>query len=118
MIIVEKMSWKVPLVTSVFVAKSGVSWGHEDLKSPAGLARSTAATRLGAETTGLETNGDRRRLGSHVGSGQPGADPGPRGRGRGRAAGASRLGPPAEAHPRTACSAARPAREWSRGRVL
>src|SRR5258708_19236285 len=38
------------LLTSVFVAKSGGSWGHEDLKSPAGLARSTTATHLRAET--------------------------------------------------------------------
>src|SRR5258708_22160099 len=98
MIIVEKMSWKVPLLTSVFVAKSGVSWGHEDLKSPAGLARSTAATRLGAETTGLETNGDRRRLGSHLGSSQPVAGARSRGLGRGSAAGPFRLGPPAQGH--------------------
>src|SRR5258708_37688731 len=51
------------LLSSVFVAKSGVSWGHDVLISRAGLARSTAASRLGAETKGLVTHGDRCRCG-------------------------------------------------------
>src|SRR5712664_2373716 len=96
-------------------AKTRVCWGHEDLTSPAGLARRTAATRLGAETTGLETNRARRRLGSHIGSSEPVADAGTCRRGRGRTAGASGLGPPAEAYRRAACPAAGFAGPWSRG---
>src|SRR5258707_7487086 len=62
------------LLTSVFVAKRRVDWGHEDRTDPAGLAWKTAATRLGAETSGLETNTDRRPLVRHVGSREPMAD--------------------------------------------
>ncbi|MGZ3682191.1 MAG: hypothetical protein ACXVDI_26825, partial [Ktedonobacterales bacterium] len=38
-----------------------IRWRHEHERARARLARGTAATRLGAETTGLEAAGHRRR---------------------------------------------------------
>jgi hypothetical protein len=65
------------LLMSVYVAKSRVCCGHEGLTSPAGMARRTAVTCLGTQTSGLETSRDRCRLRRHIGSGQPVADAGP-----------------------------------------
>src|SRR5215831_2396754 len=89
--------------------------GHEEHKSPAGLARRTAATRLGAERTGLETNRDRGRPGGHVWGGEPMVEAGACRRRRGRAAGASRAWPRPKAHARATRPAARPAGPWSGG---
>ncbi len=66
-------------------------WRHEHQNGPARLARRTAATRLGAEATGLETAGHRRRAGGDAGRRQPVAQTGTRA-GRGGAAAPSGAG--------------------------
>jgi hypothetical protein len=96
------------LLTSVLLLK-WVSWA-EDLKSPADWRE--GRRRRAWE---LKQAGRKQRVAArnHIGSSQPVLT-------RARADGSRGLrahpaSGPAEAHPRTACAAARPARPWSRG---
>lgn len=76
-----------------------VRWRHEDEDNPTRLARRAAATRLGAEATGLETAGHCRRAGGDARRCQPVAQAGPGAGGRGVAT-PSFPGPPAATHRR------------------
>src|SRR5215813_9578142 len=64
------------LLIPVQVDKELVRWRHEYQDGPAGLARRTAATRLGAQTSGLEAAGYRRRAWGERWSREPVARPG------------------------------------------